>query len=77
HDKPKLTRWCDNVRIFETLIAQNVMDEDQAMQLIRAYTTMRNEIHRRNLLNLDADVVEDKFVAEREWVKQAWNQWFS
>ncbi|GAJ69843.1 glutamate-ammonia-ligase adenylyltransferase [Vibrio sp. JCM 18904] len=65
------------MRIFETLIAQDVMDEDQAMQLIRAYTTMRNEIHRRNLLNLDADVVEDKFVAEREWVKQAWNQWFS
>ncbi|CAI2318643.1 TPA: bifunctional [glutamate--ammonia ligase]-adenylyl-L-tyrosine phosphorylase/[glutamate--ammonia-ligase] adenylyltransferase [Vibrio parahaemolyticus] len=76
HEKPKLTRWCDNVRIYETLIAQGVMEENQAMQLIRAYTTMRNEIHHRNLLNLDADVVEDKFVAEREWVKQAWNQWF-
>ena len=77
HEKPKLTRWCDNVRIFETLIAQGVMDEEQAMQLISAYTSMRNEIHHRNLLNLDADVVEDKFVAEREWVKQAWNQWFA
>ncbi|MDG3430738.1 bifunctional [glutamate--ammonia ligase]-adenylyl-L-tyrosine phosphorylase/[glutamate--ammonia-ligase] adenylyltransferase [Vibrio parahaemolyticus] len=77
HEKPKLTRWCDNVRIYETLIAQGVMEEDQAMQLIRAYTTMRNEIHHRNLLNLDADVVEDKFVAEREWVEQAWNQWFA
>ncbi len=77
HEKPKLTRWCDNVRIYETLTAQGVMEEDQAMQLIRAYTTMRNEIHHRNLLNLDADVVEDKFVAEREWVKQAWNQWFA
>ncbi len=77
HEKPKLTRWCDNVRIYETLIAQGVMEEDQAMQLIRAYTTMRNEIHHRNLLNLDADVVEDKFVTEREWVKQAWNQWFA
>ncbi|HHG3029129.1 TPA: bifunctional [glutamate--ammonia ligase]-adenylyl-L-tyrosine phosphorylase/[glutamate--ammonia-ligase] adenylyltransferase [Vibrio parahaemolyticus] len=77
HEKPKLTRWCDNVRIYETLIAQGVMEEDQAMQLIRAYTTMRNEIHHRNLLNLDADVVEDKFVAERKWVKQAWNQWFA
>ncbi|TOG78320.1 bifunctional glutamine synthetase adenylyltransferase/deadenyltransferase [Vibrio parahaemolyticus] len=77
HEKPKLTRWCDNVRIYETLIAQGVMEEDQAMQLIGAYTTMRNEIHHRNLLNLDADVVEDKFVAEREWVKQAWNQWFA
>ncbi|MBR9873898.1 MAG: bifunctional [glutamate--ammonia ligase]-adenylyl-L-tyrosine phosphorylase/[glutamate--ammonia-ligase] adenylyltransferase [Vibrionaceae bacterium] len=77
HTKPKLTRWCDNVRIFETLIAQQVMDEGQAMQLINAYTSMRNEIHHRNLLNLDADVAESKFVAEREWVKQAWNQWFS
>ncbi|HCG5535361.1 TPA: bifunctional [glutamate--ammonia ligase]-adenylyl-L-tyrosine phosphorylase/[glutamate--ammonia-ligase] adenylyltransferase [Vibrio parahaemolyticus] len=77
HEKPKLTRWCDNVRIYETLIAQGVMEGNQAMQLIRAYTTMRNEIHHRNLLNLDADVVEDKFVAEREWVKQAWNQWFA
>ncbi|HCE1501244.1 TPA: bifunctional [glutamate--ammonia ligase]-adenylyl-L-tyrosine phosphorylase/[glutamate--ammonia-ligase] adenylyltransferase [Vibrio parahaemolyticus] len=77
HEKPKLTRWCDNVRIYETLIAQGVMEEDQATQLIRAYTTMRNEIHHRNLLSLDADVVEDKFVAEREWVKQAWNQWFA
>ncbi|MGY0616614.1 bifunctional [glutamate--ammonia ligase]-adenylyl-L-tyrosine phosphorylase/[glutamate--ammonia-ligase] adenylyltransferase [Vibrio sp. FJH11] len=77
HEKPKLTRWCDNVRIFETLIAQGVMDEEQAMQLISAYTSMRNEIHHRNLLNLDADVVEDKFVAERESVKEAWNQWFA
>ncbi|EIV1735483.1 bifunctional [glutamate--ammonia ligase]-adenylyl-L-tyrosine phosphorylase/[glutamate--ammonia-ligase] adenylyltransferase [Vibrio parahaemolyticus] len=77
HEKSKLTRWCDNVRIYETLIAQGVMEEDQAMQLICAYTTMRNEIHHRNLLNLDADVVEGKFVAEREWVKQAWNQRFA
>jgi glutamate-ammonia-ligase adenylyltransferase len=77
HSKPKLIRWCDNVRIFETLIAQGVMEENQAMQLTRAYTSMRDEIHRRNLLNLDADVAEDKFVAEREWVKQAWNQWFA
>ncbi len=53
------------------------MAEDQAMQLTRAYTSMRDEIHRRNLLNLDADVAEEKFVAEREWVKQAWNQWFA
>ena len=67
--------WCDNVRIFETLIAQGVMEEDQAMVLIHAYTSMRDEIHRRNLLNLDADVALDKFVKEREWVTQAWQQW--
>ncbi len=74
-EKPKLTRWCDNVRIFETLIAQGVMEEAQAMLLTQAYTTMRDEIHRRNLLNLDADVALDKFVALRQGVSKAWQEW--
>lgn len=74
-EKPKLTRWCDNVRIFETLIAQGVMEEAQAMLLTQAYTTMRDEIHRRNLLNLDADVALDKFVALRQGVIKAWQEW--
>ena len=77
HDKPKLTRWCDNVRIFETLIAQQVMEEEQAVRLTQAYTSMRDEIHRRNLLNLDADVAQTKFITEREWVQQAWQQWLT
>ncbi|MGL6316486.1 bifunctional [glutamate--ammonia ligase]-adenylyl-L-tyrosine phosphorylase/[glutamate--ammonia-ligase] adenylyltransferase [Vibrio sp. WXL103] len=75
HDKPKLTRWSDNVRIFESLMAQGVMEEAQALAITRAYTTMRNQIHHRNLLNLDADVAEDRFVQEREQVTGLWNQW--
>lgn len=74
-EKPKLTRWSDNVRIFETLIAQGVMEEAQAMLLTQAYTTMRDEIHHRNLLNRDADVALDKFVTLRQGVMQAWQQW--
>ncbi|KYN83695.1 glutamine-synthetase adenylyltransferase [Vibrio cidicii] len=73
--KPKMTRWCDNVRIFETSIAQGVMDESQALALTQAYTRMRDEIHKRNLLNLDADVALDKFTAERQVVMDAWNAW--
>ncbi|KGK19024.1 bifunctional [glutamate--ammonia ligase]-adenylyl-L-tyrosine phosphorylase/[glutamate--ammonia-ligase] adenylyltransferase [Vibrio navarrensis] len=75
--KPKMTRWSDNVRIFETSIAQGVMDESQALALTQAYTRMRDEIHKRNLLNLDADVALDKFTAERQVVMDAWNAWLS
>lgn len=75
--KPNMTRWCDNVRIFETSIAQGVMDESQALALTQAYTRMRDEIHKRNLLNLDADVALDKFTAERQVVMDAWNAWLS
>ena len=75
HEKPKLTRWCDNVRIFESLMSQGIMEESQAMALTHAYTTLRDEIHHRNLLNLDADVAMDKFEQERALVTQAWQQW--
>ncbi|MGY3568766.1 bifunctional [glutamate--ammonia ligase]-adenylyl-L-tyrosine phosphorylase/[glutamate--ammonia-ligase] adenylyltransferase [Vibrio paucivorans] len=75
HQKPKLTRWSDNVRIFESMMAQGVLEEEQAMALTHAYTTLRDEIHHRNLLNLDADVAEDKYQRERQVVIQVWNQW--
>ena len=75
HDKPKLTRWSDNVRIFESMMAQGIMEEGAAMALTHAYTSMRDQIHHRNLLNLDADVAEDKLVSERELVKKLWHEW--
>lgn len=75
HDKPKLTRWCDNVRVFETMISQGILEEEDAMALTHAYTTMRDQIHRRNLLNLDADVAEDKLVNERTLVSRVWSDW--
>lgn len=73
--KPKLTRWSDNVRIIETLTAQGILNQTDAMALTHAYTEMRDQIHHRNLLNLDADVAEDKFAAERALVIQQWHQW--
>ncbi|MCG9684513.1 bifunctional [glutamate--ammonia ligase]-adenylyl-L-tyrosine phosphorylase/[glutamate--ammonia-ligase] adenylyltransferase [Vibrio sp. Isolate23] len=75
HEKPKLTRWSDNVRIFESMMAQGIMDEAPAMALTQAYTTMRDQIHHRNLLNLEADVAEEKLVRERELVKALWHEW--
>jgi glutamate-ammonia-ligase adenylyltransferase len=75
HEKPKLTRWCDNVRVFESMMAQGILDEEDAMALTHAYTTMRDQIHHRNLLNLDADVAEDKLVNERSLVSRVWREW--
>ncbi len=77
HDKPKLTRWSDNVRIFESMWQQGVMEQEQALNLTHAYTAMRDEIHHRNLLNLDADVAQDKLLNEREAVKEAWSHWLA
>ncbi|NAW69033.1 bifunctional [glutamate--ammonia ligase]-adenylyl-L-tyrosine phosphorylase/[glutamate--ammonia-ligase] adenylyltransferase [Vibrio sp. V27_P1S3P104] len=75
HQYPKLTRWSDNVRIFESLIQLGVLDESSANALTHAYTCMRDQIHHRNLLNLDADVDEAKLIAEREVVKLIWHNW--
>ncbi len=77
HEKPKLTRWSDNVRVFESLIAQGIMDEAQALSITNAYTEMRDQIHHRNLLNQDADVAEDRFIQERQLVTEVWHQWLS
>ncbi|SHO56113.1 bifunctional [glutamate--ammonia ligase]-adenylyl-L-tyrosine phosphorylase/[glutamate--ammonia-ligase] adenylyltransferase [Vibrio quintilis] len=75
-EHPSLTEWSDNVRIFGSLMQSNLLEQDQARILTHAYTTLRDQIHRRNLLNLDADVKDDKLVSERESVIHAWKQWF-
>lgn len=77
HQAPKLTRWSDNVRIFESFAEQDVMSEALSLSLIHAYCVMRNEIHHRNLLGFDADVADTSFIEERQAVVTAWKQWFS
>ncbi len=51
------------------------MSESQALALTHADASMRDQIHRRNLLNQSADVRDSQFVVEREQVIQAWQQW--
>jgi glutamate-ammonia-ligase adenylyltransferase len=71
-----LTRWSDNVRIFESLASQGIIEDTEAQALNQAYTTLRDEIHHRNLLNQDADVDESRFVDERAYVQRQWQKWF-
>ncbi|SON48183.1 bifunctional [glutamate--ammonia ligase]-adenylyl-L-tyrosine phosphorylase/[glutamate--ammonia-ligase] adenylyltransferase [Vibrio tapetis] len=72
---PELIRYSDNVRILEVAAQLDILPESQTKQLISAYTTLRDEIHHRNLLNQDADVDESRFLEERQVVTKAWNAW--
>jgi len=75
HRKPTLTRWSDNVRIFELLAQKKIIEKHDAVALNRAYTLLRDEIHHRNLLNLDADVDNSRFINERNYVRKQWGKW--
>ncbi|MGB7997788.1 MAG: bifunctional [glutamate--ammonia ligase]-adenylyl-L-tyrosine phosphorylase/[glutamate--ammonia-ligase] adenylyltransferase [Photobacterium halotolerans] len=74
--QPALTRWSDNIRLFETMAAKGVLEEEQAMALIQAYCTLRDDIHRLNLLGHDAYVDDSQFTAERHLVTQLWQTIF-
>ena len=67
-----LTRWSDNVRLFETMADYDILAPEQAMQLKQAYCVMRDEIHRLSLLGLPAYVEEQHFADERQFVQAIW-----
>ncbi|EQB4816685.1 TPA: bifunctional [glutamate--ammonia ligase]-adenylyl-L-tyrosine phosphorylase/[glutamate--ammonia-ligase] adenylyltransferase [Citrobacter amalonaticus] len=75
HDKPKLTRWSDNVRILELLAQNDIMDEQEAMALTHAYTTLRDELHHLALQELPGHVAQTCFEAERTLVRASWQKW--
>ncbi|AMG55765.1 bifunctional [glutamate--ammonia ligase]-adenylyl-L-tyrosine phosphorylase/[glutamate--ammonia-ligase] adenylyltransferase [Citrobacter amalonaticus] len=74
HDKPKLTRWSDNVRILELLAQNDIMDEQEAMALTHAYTTLRDELHHLALQELPGHVAQTCFEAERTLVRASWQK---
>ncbi len=75
HDKPKLTRWSDNVRILELLAQNDIMDEDEARALTHAYTTLRDALHHLALQELPGNVSQESFVQERQQVSASWQKW--
>ncbi|SNY65640.1 bifunctional [glutamate--ammonia ligase]-adenylyl-L-tyrosine phosphorylase/[glutamate--ammonia-ligase] adenylyltransferase [Enterobacter sp. CC120223-11] len=75
HDKPKLTRWSDNVRILELLAQNDIMDEQEGLALSRAYTTLRDALHHLALQEEAGHVALDAFSQERELVAASWQKW--
>ncbi len=72
-----LLKYSDNVRILEAAANLSLLTAQQAAKLTSAYTALRNEIHKRNLLNQEADVAESRFKNERECVVDSWLEWLT
>ncbi|MDC9592150.1 bifunctional [glutamate--ammonia ligase]-adenylyl-L-tyrosine phosphorylase/[glutamate--ammonia-ligase] adenylyltransferase [Xenorhabdus sp. IM139775] len=70
-----LTRWSDNVRIFELMAQHNIMDEQDAMALTQAYITLRDELHRLALQTLSSRVAAGHFRQQQTLVRDSWQKW--
>ncbi|TID21863.1 glutamine-synthetase adenylyltransferase, partial [Avibacterium paragallinarum] len=78
---PALTKWSDNVRIFESMadeaITQSaVLNFNVSEQLKNAYTQLRDRIHHLNLLGLPAVVNQEEFRQQRTFIEQVWQELF-
>ena len=76
-EQPELTRWSDNVRIFELMAKYHKMPADEAQALTQAYVTLRDALHHRALQELPGHVEPDAFAAERQTVVASWQRWLN
>ena len=74
-EQPALTRWSDNVRIFELMAQYDLMPEAEAQALTKAYVTLRDALHHRALQSLPGHVEPETYSAERQTVVQSWQRW--
>ncbi|NHB92721.1 bifunctional [glutamate--ammonia ligase]-adenylyl-L-tyrosine phosphorylase/[glutamate--ammonia-ligase] adenylyltransferase [Photorhabdus cinerea] len=74
-ENERLTCWSDNVRIFELMAADGIMDEDEAALLTQAYVSMRDELHHLALQELSSQISVDCFNRQQEQVRYSWQQW--
>ncbi|GAA0507399.1 bifunctional [glutamate--ammonia ligase]-adenylyl-L-tyrosine phosphorylase/[glutamate--ammonia-ligase] adenylyltransferase [Tatumella terrea] len=73
--EPALTRWSDNIRIFEAMAHYGVMPAEEAEQLSAAYVSLREALHHLALQSLPATVAEEAFMPQRQTVAQSWHHW--
>jgi len=74
-NEPRLTRWSDNVRIFELMANYDIMPAAEAAALTAAYTGMRDRLHHLALQEDAGTVSNALFTAEREQVNRSWAKW--
>jgi len=71
-EKPKMQIWSDNVRIISRCMAEGLISEKLGSALTDSYCSMRDEIHRLNLLDKKGIVSATAFQAERKVVTDYW-----
>ncbi|MGL5596517.1 MAG: bifunctional [glutamate--ammonia ligase]-adenylyl-L-tyrosine phosphorylase/[glutamate--ammonia-ligase] adenylyltransferase, partial [Aeromonas sp.] len=69
-----LTRWSDNVRIFDECVLVGVLTLTQATSLKQAYLKIRNLGHRLTLSEISRKVSRDQLQQERGHVLAIWQQ---
>ncbi|WP_336794554.1 bifunctional [glutamate--ammonia ligase]-adenylyl-L-tyrosine phosphorylase/[glutamate--ammonia-ligase] adenylyltransferase [Pantoea anthophila] len=74
-EQPELTRWSDNVRIFELMATYHKMAADEAEALTQAYVTLRDALHHRALQELPGHVEPEAYGAEQQTVLSSWQRW--
>lgn len=74
--QPALTRWSDNVRIFDIMVKYGVISETDGERLKQCYVDLRNRTHHLNLLGLPSVVNASEFHAERAFVREIWARLF-
>jgi glutamate-ammonia-ligase adenylyltransferase len=75
HRHPRITRWTDNVRQLESLSSHDIIDQQAAFGLRRAYLILRAMGHRLNLKGLPAQIDDRRFMGLRAHVKRCWNKY--
>ncbi len=68
----KLAEWTDIVRLLETLIETNILDNSTARFLRETYLKYRASAHRLSLQKKPAKVPDTEFIDLRENVKKIW-----
>lgn len=74
HDYPQLTKWSDNVRIFESLAEAGVWDRETSEGLTHAYLLLRAAMHQIALANESLVVDSSHWNETREYVISKWNE---
>ncbi|OWS73589.1 bifunctional glutamine synthetase adenylyltransferase/deadenyltransferase [Pantoea sp. VS1] len=75
--QPALTRWSDNVRIFELMARHGIMADEEAQALTHAYVTLRDALHHLALQELPGHVDPASFADERAVVNASWQRWLA
>jgi glutamate-ammonia-ligase adenylyltransferase len=72
HRHPQLARWTDNVRLIQTLIGTQVLDEYTAHVLKHAYLIYRAAAHQLSLQEMPAKVPAGKFEGLPPRIRRIW-----
>ena len=77
HQHPELTRWPDNVRQMESLMATGVLDGETAQLMRKAYLAYRATVHRLNLQERPARVPKNRFGDTPGQISAIWKKFFA